>query len=123
MTIRTEVEKKLASLNIPIAYENVSFTRPTGEWLEVFFLTPNKLLSNVAADGYREYGMFQVNVHTKLGTGSGRATELVNMIKNLFPVLPKTGSFSVESPPNEAKGFPDGEHWCVPITVRYRAEF
>lgn len=123
MTVRTEVESRLASLKLPTAFENVRFTKPAGDWLEVFFLTPNKMLVNVAADGYREHGMFQVNVYTKLGDGTAKATALVDQVKSLFPVLPADGLVKIEQPPNEAKGFPDGDYWCVPVTVRYRAEF
>lgn len=129
MTIRSEVEAKLASFAssqippIPVAFENVAFSPPPGEWIEITFLNSNTVNRDVAAKGKTEHGSFQINVYTKLGIGTGRATELASEVASLFPVLPKEGSFSVESPPNTAKGFPEGDHWCVPTTVRYRAEF
>jgi hypothetical protein len=125
MTVRKEIEMRLADFaatnKLPLAYENANFTKPAGEWLEIIFLTPNKLHRSVAA-GVREEGMFQVNVFTRLGIGSGRSSELVEQVSALFPVLPKVGLVSIEQPPNAARGFPDENHWCVPITVRYRAE-
>lgn len=125
MTIKSEIEARLVEFGltnkIPVAFEAVNFTKPVGEWIELIYLSPNKMHRNVAAQ-VRETGMFQVNVYTKLGFGTGRSTELVEEVSALFPVLPKVGLVSIEQPPNAARGYPDENHWCVPVTVRYRAE-
>lgn len=126
MTVRTEIESRLLAYAqaemLPVAFENASFEPPAGDWLSLYFLSPSLLNRNLAAEGVREEGMFQVSIFTKQGTGTGRSNELVRQVSALFPVLPKDGLVSIESPPTPAKGFPDGSHWCVPVTVRYRAE-
>jgi len=76
MTIRSEIESKLADFastqNIPVAYENIDFERPTdGPYLEVFLLGKASKLRNVAAEGKRVTGMFQVNCYAAVVDGMG----------------------------------------------------
>jgi len=128
MTVRSEVEGKLAQYaatkGIPVAYENVSFTKPTsGNWIEIYFLSNNSVLPELSASRRREYGMIQINVYGKPGVGMGAITTQVNEVVALFPVVPKAGVTSIEAPPSVGRAMQDGEFIFVPITVQYRAEF
>lgn len=132
MTIRSELEKRLilwSNAQVPpitVALENVSFTKPpsdTGKYFEIFFLPTATINPNVSATREREYGILQINICVPQNNGSRMGDELAASVKALFPVLPKTGTVSIERPPNISQGIPreDG-FWVVPISISYRQE-
>jgi hypothetical protein len=111
MSIRSEVEKRLLTWAkaqvppVPVSVENVPFTKPTaGGYLKIFFLDAATVNSDVAAKGERETGVFQVDVCVPEGTGVLARDALVASVKALFPVLPKTGTVSIERPPHKSMG-------------------
>lgn len=130
MTIRSELEARIItwadaqSPKIPVALENVSFTKPTiGGYLETFFLASVTVNPDVEASRERETGILQVNCCVPQGNGTKAANELVAAIITLFPVLPKTGTVSIEHPPQKSNGLPrDDGFWIVPISISYRQE-
>lgn len=129
MSTRSEIESRILTWAgsqvppIPVSIENVSFTKPTsGKYLEVFLLGHNNINPNVAADRTRSYGIFQVNCYAPAGRGMGEVEALRDNIVALFPVLPKTGTVSIEAPLSwSGSDVVDG---CVYIPVRgnYRIE-
>lgn len=126
MTIRSEIESRLAAFaktkNIPVAYENVSFTKPTdGPYLEVFLLDTAARSRNLSADK-RVTGMFQVNCYAPIGKGMAAIEALVDGVINTYPVLPKEGTVSIEAPLSASQGMPVDGFMCVPVTGRYRVE-
>ena len=129
MSIRTEVEGRLAEFGansfptIPIAYENRKFTRPDGKYLEVTFLGKTSVNRDVSADGVTTTGMFQVACYAPIGKGMGDVEALAESVSALFPVLPKSGGYSVEAPPSISQGLLVDVFMCVVVTVRYRAEY
>lgn len=128
--IRAELETRLKtwadaqSPQIPIAFQNVAFTKPAnGPYLEPF-LMPNATL-NRTVDGKRKtyIGLFQINCWAQSGTGMGAVEALAQSVVNLFPMLPKTGAVSIEKTPEAAHPLPDDTGWViVPVTVEYRME-
>lgn len=127
MTIRSEIESRLAAYakanNIPVAYENVGFTKPTtGPFLEILMLNSAATLRNVAADGSRVTGMFQVNCFAPVGDGMATVEAIADGVIKAFPVLPKEGTVSIEAPLNASQGIIIDGFMCVPVTGRYRAE-
>lgn len=127
MTIRSEIETRLATLaksrGIPVAYENVSFIKPlTGGYLEVHFLTSTSRNRDVAAQGVRITGMFQINCFAPLGKGMAEVEALSDAVIAAFPVLPKTGIVSIEAPLDAASAMELDGFVCLPVTGRYRVE-
>ena len=130
VVLRAAFEQRLSSWAsaqsppIPIAYENVSFVKPTsGMYLECF-LMPNVTMSrDVAASKERQLGMFQVNCWGPQGVGMGVLTTLAENVKSLFPVVPKIGLASIEQPPHVGSSLNDQDGWkIIPVTIKYRYE-
>jgi hypothetical protein len=129
MTVRSEIETRLNDWAkaqvppIPVAFQNVKFTKPlSGSYLELYFLGDNSMNRDLAASGVRTYGMFQVNCFAPVNTGMAQVEALAQSVKDLFPVLPKTGTVSIESPPNASGSYEADTFVCVPVRVSYRVE-
>lgn len=127
-TVRIEVESKLAayaaSKNIPVAYENVEFSQPEiGGWLELHFIGDDSIVRGLDASGRTDIGMFQISVYVPEGEGMGGVSALAREIANLYPMIPKVGLTSIEAPAKIGSGIIVEKYVCVPITLRYRAEF
>lgn len=128
--IRAELESRLKvwadaqTPKIPVAFENVTFTKPTdGVYLQTFLLPTATLDVDVAATRKRRIGIFQVNCWARAGKGMGQVETLAQNIIDLFPILPKTGSVSIERTPYASDSMPDDSGWViVPVTVEYRHE-
>lgn len=129
MSVQSEIEGKLIAWatgqGFKVALENVPFVKPTtGEaYLELDWLgslTRNQVL---AATKEREIGMFQICVCTKSGKGKKKLNEIITGIKVLFPVLPKTGTVSIERPVQVAQGITRDDGWyATPLTISFRQE-
>lgn len=128
-TVRIEVETKLAafaaSKGLPVAYEEKAFTKPAvGNWLGINFLGDASKTRNLDAGGHTEFGMFQVTVFGRSGLGLGAISTLAREVAGLFPVIPKMPLTSIEAPANIGGSLNVGDGFvCVPVTLRYRAEF
>lgn len=110
---------------VPVAYENVAFTKPDDgtPWLESF-LIPNLTMNNEVTGRRKTHlGLFQVNVWVPKGEGMGRGRALSNSIINLFPLLPKVGAVSVEETPSATRPLDGDSNWViVPVLIKYRYE-
>ena len=130
MSLKTELQKRVTDFataqNIPVALPNVPFTKPsitTGRFLEIIFLSSVTINPDIGAISERETGIMQVNVCVPLGQGAGAGDTLATSIKGLFPVVPKTGTVSVEQPPNIAQAITREDGWrVIPISISYRQE-
>jgi hypothetical protein len=129
MTIRSEIESRLYAYaqaqtpKIPVSYENVSFVKPnTGHYLEVYLLDTVAQSRGVSAKGVRETGMFQINCYTSVGAGMASVEALAAAVKALYPVIPKTGTVSIEAPLSASSAVVIDGFVCIPVTGRYRVE-
>lgn len=110
---------------IKIAFQNIGFAKSTGVPFLECVLIPNVSMNrDVAAQHERHLGFFQVNCWAPSGAGMGQAEGLAQSVKTLYPVVPKTGSVSVESPPKIDQAIPDtsGAWVIVPVLIPYRFE-
>lgn len=127
--VRAELETRLkawASAQtpaIPVAFENVPFTKPTASpYLEAYLL-PNVTLSKTVDAKRKTYmGLFQINCWAPSGQGMGQVEKLAQSIINLYPMLPKTGNVSVESNPSADTPIPADGWVIVPVIIKYRME-
>lgn len=128
--VRAELETRLKtwaeaqSPKVPIAFENVPFTKPTdGVFVEAILIPNITLDANVAADRQTLMGIFQVNCWARSGKGMGEVERLANSIIGLYPILPKTGNVSIEKTPYVESSIQDTSGWVIsPVTIMYRYE-
>jgi hypothetical protein len=129
MTARQEIETRLNNWAkaqvppIPVAFQNVNFNKPvSGPYLEIVMLADNSMNRDLAAEGVRVFGMFQVNCYAPANTGMAQVEALANNVVALFPVLPKTGTVSIEAPLSTSGSYVVDSFVCIPVRARYRIE-
>lgn len=130
MSTRTEIEQRVAAFAaaqtppLKVSYENVPFTRPTDEmWLEVILKSANTVTATVDASTNRERGSICVVVWCPVGKGLGKLDTLVEKIVKLFPVIPKTGTVSIEDPMNTSQFMKMDDGWgAISCVCPYRVE-
>lgn len=128
--IRAALETRLKTwadaqtTKIPIAFEGASFTKPsTGPYLQPLLIPNITMDANISCTRKTLYGMFEVACWYPSGRGMGGVEQLTQSIINLFPVLPKIGSVSVENTPYAERPFIDDSGWIiVPVVIMYRYE-
>lgn len=129
MTTRSEIETRLSDWAkaqtppIPVAFQNVKFNKPlTGPFLEVYLLGDSSISSDLSASNVRTYGMFQINCYAPVNTGMAQVETLAQSVVDLYPVVPKTGTVSIEAPLNTSGSFVVDSYVCIPVRARYRTE-
>lgn len=129
MSIRSELETRLKTFAdaqvppIPIAWEGIPFTPPKdGAFFEVKMLAPISSSSNVAASNIRTRGNFQINVVDRDGVGPKKIEDLVDQVMALYPMLPKTGTVSIEQPVQKSAAILLLDKRIIAVTVNYRQE-
>lgn len=130
--IRQELEVRLLAFaesrnpELPIAWEGDSFIRPDppAPFLESV-LVPEST-KDVTVDGLRQRrrGCLQVNIWYPVdGTGSGGVSAIAEALVSAFPLVPKTGTVSIESTPHVGRPLGDIAGWRItPVTIAYRYE-
>jgi len=130
LTIRRELEAKIiafAAAQTPplkVAFEGVIFEKPSTEnaFLEVYLIphaTVNKYI-----DGVHKtlYGMLQINIYTKDGIGTKLSETIAENLISLFPVVPKTGTVSIEQTGSIQNPVTVAQWRVLPVRFNYRQE-
>jgi hypothetical protein len=110
---------------LPVARENMAFTKPTtGNFLEVFLLPADTRSPNVAADTRRFLGSFQVNIWTRENAGTEASETIAEAISQLFPMVPNVYSpVIIEAPVSIKRPISDVSGWRItPLLISYRME-
>ena len=109
---------------IPVAIEDVTFTRNLSlPYLETFLLPSKTLQRSVDALTRREVGIYQINVWQQSGSGMGLMEGIAEDIVALFPVIPKRSIVSIDRIPSVSKSITDNAGWRgLAISVYYRLE-
>lgn len=125
--IRQELELRLKdwansqSPKIPVAWEGKPFTKPTsGVYLQPFLLPTKPMNPSVDGKLIREFGIFHVNCWGIDGQGVGAVEQLAQNIVDLFPILPKVGTVSIEQTPAIENPIIDSGWRVIPVTISYR---
>lgn len=128
--IRQLYEQRLATWaatkSLPIAWQNVPFTAPSGTYLRAFLL-PADTDSQDLAGAHRAYtGVFQVSIVAPAGQGSVVAETLAAELDALFPnnLLLSSGAFGAQivSPCSTGPAIQDDTRYTLPVWFRYRAD-
>lgn len=129
MSVRNELTARLATvaatLTLPVSYENVPFTKPANllPFLELFIVPALTLDVTVDGTRQREVGYMQVNVWSKQGVGTKQGEDIAAAIRTAFPVIPKTGTVSIENTPSIKQAILDSSGYrVIPIIISYRQE-
>ena len=125
-TLRKEIEDKVASWaatkSIPIAYENVTFVKPTTTFIELYIIPATTVNPTVNAKRTTLYGMIQFNIYCKSGEGSKKSEDLAQELIDLFPVVPKIGTVSIEQTGSIMNPLYDSQWRVLPVRISYRQE-
>jgi hypothetical protein len=132
LIIRSTLETKLKTMAaamtppVPIAYQSVAFTRPTGAtdtYYECFLIPSTTLNKELSGKRKTMYGIFQVNCWARVDLGMGPVEKLGQAVVDAFPMIPKSGVVSIENTPTLERSILDNAGWvCVPVTIKYRYE-
>jgi len=129
LTIRKELEDKIiafAASQVPplkVAFEGVSFEKPNEPaFLEVYRI-PHATRNNYI-DGIHKtlYGMLHINVYTKDGNGTKLSETIAEKLISLFPVIPKTGTVSIEQTGSIQNPVTTAQWRVLPVRFNYRQE-
>jgi hypothetical protein len=129
MSVRSELESRIKawaesqSPAVPVSWEGVAFNKPLdGVFIQPFILPAQTQNPTVDGNRTRELGILHVNCWSPDGIGMGRVEALADKIVSLFPILPKTGTVSIErTPSKQAPMVADG--WRIlPVVIYYRRE-
>ena len=109
---------------VPIAFEGTPFSKPAASAYLEPVLIPNVTINNELSGQRKTHlGMFEVRCWYPSGRGMGGVEQLANNVINLFPILPKTGSVSIENTPYAEQSPIDDAGWIiVPVIILYRYE-
>lgn len=125
-TLRKEIEDKVAAWaatkSIPIAYENVTFTKPTTTFIELYIIPATTVNPTVNAKRATLYGMIQFNIYCKSGEYTKKSEDLAQELIDLFPVVPKVGTVSIEQTGSIMNPLYDSQWRVLPVRIRYRQE-
>ena len=126
--LRKEIEDKAAawaaskSPVIKIAYENVTFVKPDSTFIELYIIPATTVNPTVAAKRATHYGMIQFNIYCKSGEGTKKSEDLAQELIDLFPVVPKVGTVSIEQTGSIMNPLYDSQWRVLPVRIRYRQE-
>lgn len=129
MSVRSELTPRVQAmallLGIPVAYENVAFTKPSnlGTFLEMIIVPAVTMDVATIGTRQREMGYMQLNLWIKQGIGTALETTIINAVKTTFPLVPKTGLVSIEATPSIKAAILDNSGYrVIPIVIPYRLE-
>jgi hypothetical protein len=127
-TIRLEVEAKVKawaaaqSPAIPIAYENMPYTKTDATFIELYIIPATTVNQTVSAARKTLTGLIQFNIYTKEGVGTKKSEEIAQALIDLFPVVPKTGTVSIEQTGSIMNTLYQAQWLVTPVRFRYRQE-
>lgn len=132
-TIRQIYETRLAawaaakSPVLRIAYQGVAFTQAPGETYLAAFLLPAGTNSATLGGDHKAYtGLFQINVVTPAGAGTGKAEGIVDELAALFPLndrYTKSGlTVMTLTPVEPGPDIEAGSNLTVSASFQYRAD-
>ena len=111
---------------LPIAFENVQFTPPTGLYLAAYLLPADTSSQDLEGALRNRLGVFQVNIVAPAGTGPGPGQAIAAELDALFPVnlrLTNAGFFvQTTSPTRERSAVSSEDRHMVPVDLTYRSD-
>ncbi len=124
--IRAALEVTLANISgIPeVAYENVAYSRTTGQaYVEPRLIPTTREPAHRGLNPQMYYqGLFRVNCYVPEGTGPSAADDLANLIIDAFEATTDVSyggtTISIRYAERE-QGMPDGAFFMVPVNIGF----
>lgn len=110
---------------LKVAYPNVAFDPPPGNYLRVDHLPNNSERPFFrSTDDHRHLGILQISVLSKEGAGSV-ATGIADQIAEFFPADLRLTENSVivrvTKKPDTSPPLKDGSRWSLPVNISYES--
>ena len=125
--IRIALETALNGMAPALAtsWENVPFTPATGTEYQQAFLLPSEPDNPELSGGYRDQGIFQINLRYPLQTGAKAAQDRAELIQGTF----KRGNsyaaggitVNITRTPHIGSGVAVDDRWFLPVRIQYHA--
>jgi hypothetical protein len=124
--IGAALSSKLATLNLPTAWENSRFKPTAGQvYLAESLIAGNTVAVGVAAQASDEFGgIYQVLVYSPADAGKGIGRATADTVAGAFvrgARLAYDGLTVTILSTSQAPAFMSGDRWVVPVSVTYRA--
>lgn len=127
--VRAAFETRLAawaaaqSPAIPVSYQNVPFTPPTGRYVRVWILPAPTQSHGIGGTDRERKGVVQIDLCLPIGTGSKTASDLAASLDAAFPLTGPMAQGSIEvwmtSPLSAAAPIEGPTHYTVPLSGSY----
>lgn len=124
--IGAALSTKLATLNLPTAWENSRFKPTAGQvYLAESLIAGNTIPVGFAAQASDEYGgIYQVLVYAPVDSGKGIARSTADTVAAAFVradrLVYEGVTVTIQST-SQGAGFMSGDRFVVPVSVSYRA--
>lgn len=121
----TQLKTWADAKGIPVAWQNVSFTKPAngGMYVEPILIPGPTLNKELSAKRKTYLGIFQVNCWAPSGNGMGPVEQLAQELVNMFAVnSKKLGAVVIDKTPEQDRPMDDSGWIIVPVTIQYRME-
>jgi len=110
--------------SIPVAVENIKLIPPSTAYLSCFLLAGQTTNTSVLYDTGKAVGVFQVDVHYPINTGSSGIELLAKEISDLFPdglILPidLTSNVRVTTPVDAREAVAGSSHLTLSLSIYY----
>ena len=111
---------------IPVAFENASFTPPTGRYVRAYLLPAPTASETLNGEHRRRMGVYQVSLCMPIGSGPGAAAALCASLDAAFPMALPMSQGGVKvfmlSPMSPAPAITEPDRYVVPVSCTYRAD-
>lgn len=124
--IGAALSSKLATLNLPTAWENSRFKPTAGQvYLAESLIAGNTIAVGIAAQASDEFGgVYQVLVYAPADTSKGIARSTADAVAAAFVrgdrLVYEGVTVTIQST-SQGAGFMSGDRFAVPVSVSYRA--
>jgi len=109
---------------LPVAVENIKSIPPATSFISCMLLTGQTINTSLLYDTGKAVGLFQVDIHCPLNTGSAAIELLAKEVSDLFPdglILPldATNKVRVTMPADARGAVPNSSHLILTISIYY----
>ncbi|MGZ5121030.1 MAG: phage tail terminator-like protein [Burkholderiales bacterium] len=130
--VRAAFETRLAawaaaqSPAIPVAWENSTFTPPTGRYVRCYLIPAPTECETFNGEHRRRMGVFQVSLCMSTGSGPAAANALAASLDATFPLSAPLAQGNIKvfllSPMSIAPAIQENDHYVVPVSCTYRTD-